>query len=90
MILQKSITFVEYILDILGILGIKGTIASKFIERLQELIEIAGDVKIVIQLSGYKPERFEEAIPEIQNVVPSGGDWQTLKNNNTESVIKVW
>lgn len=49
-------------------------IASKFIERLQELIKIAGDVEVVIKLTGYDLETFE-----IQNVVPIGGDWQTLK-----------
>jgi hypothetical protein len=54
-------------------------VASEYIKRIQELIEVVGDVEVVIE----RPDGLcEEAQAETQNVIPDGF--------NVESGTKIW
>lgn len=69
-------------------------LASEFAKRLAELIEVAGDVDVVVANGAYcnGSERFETAAIECQNVKPMSkrGQYRTTRTTNTETVIKVW
>lgn len=69
-------------------------LASEFAKRLAELIEVAGDVEVVVSSDAYcnGSKRFETAAIECQNVKPMSkrGQYRTTRKTNTETVIKVW
>lgn len=65
--------------------------ASEHIQRIKDLIEIAGDVEIVISVNDCPYDIYEEARFEIQNVAKlHDGVLESLDDGNKEQVIKVF
>jgi hypothetical protein len=66
-------------------------LASEFIARMKDLMDVIGDRPVVIE---YEPYRFELAAVETQKVVPVRGKWQFVvadgDSKNVQTVIKVW
>lgn len=66
--------------------------ATDFIKRLEQLMEVAGDVEVVLYIP--KEDDYESAFLEIVNVTPcpsrTVSTYKSLDKDNTTQVISVW